>query len=57
MFLGSRARSVRNADNLKAICEIMPMRQCEILNVSQSYRPPRHVTEIALLYGDGVCFL
>jgi hypothetical protein len=23
----------------------------------QLYRPPRPITEIALLYGDGVCFL
>jgi hypothetical protein len=32
-------------------------RQCAILNISQSYRPPMPVTGIALLYGDGVCFL
>jgi hypothetical protein len=32
-------------------------RQCGILNISQPYRPPRPLTEIALLYGDGVCFL
>jgi hypothetical protein len=32
-------------------------RQCRILNISQTYRPPRSVTGIALLYGDGVCFL
>jgi hypothetical protein len=32
-------------------------RQCGILNISQPYRPPRTVTGIALLYGDGVFFL
>jgi hypothetical protein len=28
-----------------------------ILNISKPYRPPRPFTGIALLYGDGVCFL
>jgi hypothetical protein len=28
-----------------------------ILNISEPYRFPRPVTGIALLYGDGVCFL
>jgi hypothetical protein len=32
-------------------------RQCGILNISQPYRPTRPATGIALLYGDGVCFL
>jgi hypothetical protein len=32
-------------------------RQCGILNISQPYRPSRPVTGIALLYGEGVCFL
>jgi hypothetical protein len=32
-------------------------RQCGILDISHPYRPPRPVTRIALLYGDGVCFL
>jgi hypothetical protein len=46
MFVGSRARPVLTAD-----CE---SGQCGILNISEAYRP---VTGIALLYGDGVCFL
>jgi hypothetical protein len=32
-------------------------RKCEILISKQPYRPPRPVTGIVLLYGDGVCFL
>jgi hypothetical protein len=28
-----------------------------VLNISQPYRPPKPVSGIALLYGDGVCFL
>jgi hypothetical protein len=41
MFLGSRARPVRKT-NLTAICEI--------LDVSQPYRPLRPVTGIVLLF-------
>jgi hypothetical protein len=44
MFLGSRARPVRKTDNLMPICEL-----CGILNISQSYRPPRPLTVTALL--------
>jgi hypothetical protein len=55
MFLGSKVRRVRKADNLTVICEPMSI-QCGILNISQSYRPPRPVTRIDLLYRDGVCF-
>jgi hypothetical protein len=56
MFLRSRAWPVRKTDNLAAICEPMST-QCANLDVSQPYKPPRRVTGIALLYGDGVCFL
>jgi hypothetical protein len=56
MFLESKVRPVRRADNFATNCEQM-FRQCGILNISQPYRPPRPVTGIALLYGDGVCFL
>jgi hypothetical protein len=41
MFLGSKVRLVRSADNLTAISE---PRQYGILNISQPYRPPRPVT-------------
>jgi hypothetical protein len=56
MFLGSKTRLVLRADSLTAICERLS-RQYEILNFSQTYRPPRPVTGIALLYGNGECFL
>jgi hypothetical protein len=32
-------------------------RKCLFINVSEPYWPPRPITGIALLYGDGVCFL
>jgi hypothetical protein len=46
MFLGSKVRPVRAADNLVSrLC-----RQCGILNIWQPYRPPRPVKGIALIY-------
>jgi hypothetical protein len=56
MFLESKLRRVRKADNLTDIVSRLS-RHCEILNISKPYRPPRHVMGIALLYGDGMCFL
>jgi hypothetical protein len=49
MFLGSKVRPERKADNLTAIYEPIA-RQCGILNISQPYRPPKPVTGTALLY-------
>jgi hypothetical protein len=46
MFLGSKVRLVRRADNLMSRLS----RQCGILNISQPYRPPRPVTGIASVY-------
>jgi hypothetical protein len=46
MFLGSKVRRVRTADNLTGYYEPMS-RQCGILTISQPYSP---VTEITLLY-------
>jgi hypothetical protein len=46
MFLDSEVRLVHRADNLTAICVRMS-RQCEILNISQPYRPLCPVMGIA----------
>jgi hypothetical protein len=48
MFLGSRARPVRGAENLTAICGPIACTAL-ILNISHPNRPPRPVTGIALL--------
>jgi hypothetical protein len=45
MFLGSKVRPVRGADNHTATYEL----SYELLNISQPYRPPRPVTGIDLL--------
>jgi hypothetical protein len=52
MFLGSKGRLTTLLPSMSRLT-----RQCGILNISQPYMPPRSVTGIALLYGDGVCFL
>jgi hypothetical protein len=46
MFLGSKVRSLRGADNLMSRLS----GHCGILNISQAYRPSRPVTGIALLF-------
>jgi hypothetical protein len=48
MFVGSRARPVRRAENLTAVSRVS--RQCGVLNISQSYRSPEPVTGITLLF-------
>jgi hypothetical protein len=49
MFLGSRAQPVRMVDNLpRSVCRFS--RQCGILNILQTYRPPRSMMGIASLY-------
>jgi hypothetical protein len=48
MFLGGKARPVRRAGNLAAICEPTVSRQYVILKISQPYRPSRSVTGMAL---------
>jgi hypothetical protein len=49
MFLSSKVRQVRRADNLPP-CVSRLSRQCGIFNISQPYRPPRPVRGIALLF-------
>jgi hypothetical protein len=55
LFLGKRARLVRRADKLAAICELNVYTMWEPQK-SQSYRPPRPVTGITyflLLFIEG----
>jgi hypothetical protein len=49
-----RGRRLRLTTLQPYVCRLS--RQCGIL-ISQPSRPPRHITRIALLYGDEVCFL
>jgi hypothetical protein len=49
MFVGSRARPSLRLTTLSP--SVSPLsRQCGILNISQSHRPPRPITGIAFLY-------
>jgi hypothetical protein len=52
MFLWSKARLVRKADNLTAIGEPIVYIMWDS-QLSQPYRPPRPVRQIDLLNGDG----
>jgi hypothetical protein len=47
-FPGGKGRPARRADNLTAFCEPIVYTKCGSLDVSQSYRPSRPLTGIAL---------
>jgi hypothetical protein len=57
IFLGVKGGQLATV-NLTAICELIVYKTLEPRRLTtQPYRPPQPVTGIALLYGDGVCFL
>jgi hypothetical protein len=50
-----RGRRIRLTTSLSSMSRLSG--GCESVYIKQPHGPPRSVIEIALLYGDGVCFL